>query len=807
MRILLLILLIIVSIYSVSAVDVIDVENFESYTLSTEINIYNSLQDETDTDGVAENFFAWLGALTTGNMSGKLLINTPPTNSFNEIVFDTVSVTGTPGNDNFIYDVYICETNETDLNASNDFSQCTSTPELISNDFPMSTVFGNTITGNSIYLNQLYNLDVSKMYIIHVNIVSSTNTGANNFYSFSADSNGVVNDHTCRITGAGTCIGFGVMNNITLKKSDFGAGNLFAESDNKFSCVSSYPTCVQSTGAGTGTASFEVKQEFDNKYINLYSNGGDNSGYRTVRLYWDHTNSSAVTDTGEYTIQVRMRINSYFDTFPSGTNLRNAYAGVSENFVYDSSAIPVIYTGAVVENNDELHQRIRGKYKGLVTTPLNSSCDINDGEWHYINAIYDFDTIPPYDINLINLTVDGVDCESYGAQTGISLPSNLAPLNLMTLYSSGSYDIDLDELKVYNGKVFFPPELLYDDIITDCPISNCLFYDDFEDNTVTGWTGDINNTDVIDGVLYFEKQTDDRIIENNINGHDFNSVVAIHEILFNDTTTPDEINKDSIDNFYIYQIRSYCAETDNIIFSYNLVITKDDVYTGSENSSVMTIFVNPLIGGNRQIGSLVIENGKELIIKNGYDYINQKAGLNFLFTDDIITGFNPDLSFNQEFLTPCQEISGISVERRDNADLNGFAGFDRIYWYGLGDSVVSDDFIYETINQTNISNAIVPENLDDLLHNSAFTLGFRSSGMLMLFWLLLMVGVIVWLVSAIGNDSATKYIIFIAALMLLIIGWYLKFIPTIVFTFIIFAIVVLGAFIFKSLLSGGGVSE
>ena len=317
------------------AYSTVDVENFEEYTLSTELNVYDALNDESDSDGVAENILGWLGGLTSGNMSGKILISTPPNADFNEIVFNTTSVTGTPSVENFVYDVYICETGDSSLNASTGFEQCTNTEELISDSFPLSTVWGDSTSGNSIYLNQLYTLESSKSYIIHVVVNNATtySGGSNAFYTFASDNDAPVNSHECRIIGAGTCTGFSSINDIILKQSDFGSGNFFAESGHTWSCTSNYPSCIQTTGVGTGTASYEIQSEAGNQYLNLFSNGGDGAGYRTVRLEWNHADTVPVTSLDWFTIQTRMRINNYYDTFPSGTTLRNAWGGLQmKNF-------------------------------------------------------------------------------------------------------------------------------------------------------------------------------------------------------------------------------------------------------------------------------------------------------------------------------------------------------------------------------------------------------------------------------------------------------------------------------------------
>lgn len=795
----------------VLGVSPIDIENFEDYTLTTEQNIYNSLDDETDTDGVAENIFGWLGGLTSGNMSGKFLMENPPSDEFNEIVFETSSVTGTPGSEAFIYDVYICETGDTDLNTSTGFEQCSDTEILISEDFPLSTVWKSTTSGNSIYLNGLYELDSAKMYIIHFVLDNQTvyAGGANAFYTFTADSNGVTNDHACRIIGNSTCTGFAVMNNLTLKRSEFGAGNLFAESGQKWSCnTGTFPSCLSTVGIGSGSAAWSLEQEVDNKYINLVTSGGDAAGYRWLSLKWDSEDVTPVDQTsdGRYTVQTRMRINSY-TPLAGGTTLRNYWGGlIPQNYQFDLDS-PTIMAGKLVESSTELHQRIRGRIEGVVTTPLNSSCDINDGDWHYVNAVYNMDTSNPYDTQLVNLTVDGSDCLSYIGAFTTSLPGSLIPIEHVLVQSSGAYDVDFDDIRIFDGAVFFPYELLVDDIIADCPISNCLFYDDFDDGTVLTWSGDTNATSVIDGVLYFDKDADDREIDNTINGHDYNQVVSIVEFKFNETTTPSEIDLNGGNDFYSYGFQAECRENDAQMSIFNVVITRDDAYTQSENRSIITLFLIEGLGATQQIGSIVVENGDELIVRTSYDYSQQKIGLNFYYNDDIITGFNPDVTFNKEFLQPCNEIGDIIVERRDVADLNGFVGIDRLYWYGIGDDVTSDDFIFTDQNETLRNESIIKTDLDEDLHNAALTLGFRSTGMKILFWLIVMVGIIFWLVSAINHESMTKYIIIMAGIILLTIGWYIKFIPTILFSFVLFIIAVLGALVFKSFFSGGGVTE
>lgn len=190
-----------------------------------------------------------------------------------------------------------------------------------------------------------------------------------------------------------------------------------------------------------------------------------------------------------------------------------------------------------------------------------------------------------------------------------------------------------------------------------------------------------------------------------------------------------------------------------------------------------------------------------MIIKNSFDYQNQRVGLNFLTDKDVTAGFNPDITFTQDFLQQCSLMGGVTIERRDSTQVDGFVGIDRIYYYGQVTQTGDDDFIFEHQNETLRNESLIKTDLDEDLHNMANTLGFRSVGMQILFWILLSGALIMMFVSEFEDKQAKTIIIFFGVVLMVAVGWYIKFIPTILFMFIIFVIAVFGALAIQRLLS------
>lgn len=792
---------------SVSGSTIVDFENFESYTMTSYDLGYHALSDELDTDGVAEAQTGLFGVTSGGYRSAQFLISEINESFYaNEMHVHIDALTGSPQTQNFHYNVTVCETIKTSLSGDFYYGDCIpNTLSVLNSNFSMSERWGTALMQQYITFNGLYYFDSAKNYIIDIKYLSGGTLASSNYYSIEADDNGATLNHTILFRNQTADSLNARLPDFGLNTADFDIDNMRAESNNKWSCITNYPSCKQSVGLGNGNAYYELKTLAGNNYLNIYSVNGTALGHKKVRLRWNPDNVKPANQgdsfgTSKYTVQVRMKLNGNTVSLLAGSALDDGYAGVFvENFNYDGTSFPVLYTGAIITTNVTLHTRLRGELTGTQTNPLASPCFINDGDWHYVNSIYTFNATNPYNLNSVNVYVDGVFCLNYQGSFSSGLPTSLIPIETLNIQSSASYDMDIDDITIYEGSQSQPIQVELEDIVLDCPIDNCIQYDDFNDNDVSDWD-DLTDTAILDsGILYFDSTEDFKYITDSFVNHDYDIIVGITEFSFNDSITPTEIDIDTAGGFIAYGIYTNCAD-DRTAYLYNVFITRDDDYTGSENRSVVNVYTYQ-DGDARQLGTLVVDNGDTLIIKNSFDYQNQRVGLNFLTDKDVTAGFNPDITFTQDFLQQCSLMGGVTIERRDSTQVDGFVGIDRIYYYGQVTQTGDDDFIFEHQNETLRNESLIKTDLDEDLHNMANTLGFRSVGMQILFWILLSGALIMMFVSEFEDKQAKTIIIFFGVVLMVAVGWYIKFIPTILFMFIIFVIAVFGALAIQRLLS------
>ena len=793
----------------ISAQSLVDFENFENYEITTLSNEYNSMTDEIDTDGITENIFAAIGSLTTGNMSKQILIRNPPSANVNEFEIPIVSVVGNPENQNFIYNVTICQTSVASLNGSFNYEQCDTTPIVLNEYFHISDYWGASTGIKTIPFNENFLMVSATRYIIDIRHVSG-GVSANHFWTPPSDGNAPVNNHAVRFTGSSP-LAIAHMYNVTLRTADWDMDNLRAESLEKWQCGTGFgiTSCNKNIGAGTGTSNLNLATESGNQFLRSIATNGVAFNYKQVSALWNHTDITTGVDA--FTIVYDIRMNSYSDTIACGGEKKRGYAGltlpITNSLRYDTSDTAVSYLGNLNECTDESNNRLRGRQDSFdQTVPLvNASCDVNDGNFHTVIQQFNYNSTPA--LESVVMYVDGVNCQNYTAENSPSFVTS--PLTQFNIDSQAEYSIDIDNLAVYDGLIFasdlIAPAL--QDVIT-CPIDNCIFYDDFEDNDVSDWSDFVGSTQVIDGVLYWDLDVSGfRFISNDFLDYDRDLVTGIVEFFVNDTITPNDLDVEETNNFMGYTITTQCDELSNV-YTYQVIITRDDDFTLSENRSLFNVFVSS-DGDLRNLGVLTVNNGENIIVKNDFNRLTQQVGLNFITAQDFDLNQVPDIDFIQNYDVQCNQLKRIKLDRFGFADADTFVGFDRIFYYTQEGLTPDDEFIYRNESDRVLRNeSIIPDDLDEKLHSGAETLGFRSTGMKMLFWIFLFVIFIYWIIEQLNiNSSGMKTaIVGTLGLIMIVIGWYIKFIPTIVFAFLLFVVAIMGALVFQRIFTGSNPS-
>lgn len=140
----------------------------ESFDVAeTEETIYYSLTNESESDGLldgASNYF--LGESGTfGNLSQYLLIKDAVQGKFNTLIVNVSGTVNDPEDQNFLYDVYICETVASSL-VTSPLTQCTTTPLKLKDDFALSVNWGAYSGLKTIPLDVEFSMSSVKSYIL-----------------------------------------------------------------------------------------------------------------------------------------------------------------------------------------------------------------------------------------------------------------------------------------------------------------------------------------------------------------------------------------------------------------------------------------------------------------------------------------------------------------------------------------------------------------------------------------------------------------------------------------------------------------
>lgn len=590
---------------------------------------------------------------------------------------------------------------------------------------------------------------------------------------------------------------------------------LAIESSNKWNCTdgTKYPNCVTSSGVTTQQAKFLIDQEGSNKYLVLYTNGYDAAQYRSVDLRWNHTNLSARTGSVDqyYTIQYKLRIESYGYDQTWGTGLGKVFTSVRDSNQWYDSPTHLGYTqfgGSYSYNTLTNYTKLKygaspvgfgvfdwklDRFNG-VESP--QACYIRDFVWHELTKIYHFNASNYADISVY---VDGNLC--YQEKIDDQVVSG-TPFYILYFSSSGDVIADYDDIKIYDGK--YVPQPYFGAYYFNCPSAGCLYYDDFQ-YTFYDYLGKYAYESVSSSSLYQPYTRESKLYLNEtFLQHDFipNTATAISgtvKFIINDSS-PNPIDFDK-PIYYYFGIS--CNKSSELgvyenPFFFNVYFMRDDNYTLSENKSVMIVYSN-----NKVLGSYINNGGDIIVIDFDYDRtvntayfkISQKFTDNFKFT----------LADSDDFIVKtdsCNGFTGIEmgmIENDYSKAQSEYIGIDLVYVYD--DSVSSQNPIFSNIT---VNDSIIKGNVDDKIKDMAYTLGFRTKSGKLFFWLIIMFVFMAFLFNSNAPSSAKIIGAPIVGIGFLVLGFYLGFIDTIVFAFIILVIAILGALVVQRIFTGSG---
>lgn len=604
---------------------------------------------------------------------------------------------------------------------------------------------------------------------------------------------------------------FGIVDSENFELYDTGKNytDLFTTSSGKWSCVDG-ATCIKNQCGGGGIADFYIENVNANKFLSMWSfgEGCAGAGYKEVRMTWNHSNTSNIGNAPNKSITLRIRINEFRHSllgFPNtfaGADTLNPSFTINTNEIYGGSRKAIFGLGRIMSYVPDNFTRLRPYFDFDRMKPEESSCSLGMyyNKWHDVVIQYITNTTHHTEVKIF---VDGIECINYEESFLWGITHTFDEIRIST---TGAFNMSIDDIKIYDTLIN-PMDTTQEPMILNCPVGNCIFYDDYtyiqnynlsqadyyigtEDFVTTGdgyvWGNASGNIQIM--YYDFEESTGDYDIINNLVKFQINATYP----------TPPQL----IDDFVAYRISTLC-DTNIPVYTYNIFITLDYDFWNNVNDTLVNIYSvknSELV----TLGTLIVDNGDYFIITNQINKITQTGTLNIIRKIDVLENDLGSLDYKIGLDAQCSNITGFVIHRRDNLEsITDFLKIDKIFYYG--DYVQTEEgYVYETTNETNINDSLIKTNIDDMLHNASFTLGFRSNGMKMFFWLLIIVGLIMIVVSADVPSTIKPFIIGFILIMGIVIGWYIKFIPTGVFSLIIFIIALVGAIVLQRLFSSSG---
>jgi hypothetical protein len=594
---------------------------------------------------------------------------------------------------------------------------------------------------------------------------------------------------------------------------------------NDFACSNS--NCYLTTGAGTGTGGVLVENNGLNKYITIYSLGGNSGNNKAGHLYYNYSvQNQFVMNNDDFSISFDMRVNNY-PSIPSDTT-PFVFAPVANEKTFATflscSDPPFSSVCGITYNNDEDLDNINYDY-GITSAfsssgflPLDTStipeftwgnCFLDSSIWYNMVLRYHITKFATNDNRITNVTIyqNGNQCFDWDIPTARTITRvDTYFLRALRFYSEVS-SVSYDNFKLYAN---YTDDLLgvSPSSLANCPLGDCVFYDDYDINP-------INNSYVYPIIANVPSKVKDSIFYfgnegyNQFNTYEFeqysDNLKMTYEFAIN--ATPNPITDIPI----FYQFKGICKDTNAIVNNMGVFVNSYD----TPNQTLISFYHidNDGITQTNTIANSVYVNGEHPIIQVSYNFETQKVKYSLY---DVDLNFYSSLTSNgyleTDFLNDCDNIDNIYIDRADvgGAVDYGFFGIEKIYaqHYLTPDGL---DYPYLPIENPDFytDNNLTPPNssmktIDENLHDFAWTLGFRSVGAKVLFWLLLAVIIIIFTNEALDIQSGLRnYLIGGMFLILFVTGWYLSFIPPALFIFFVLVGSIIIAFFFQQKFTGG----
>ena len=197
--------------------------------------IYNSMIDDSDTDGIAENSVAISGETSSFGLFNRSILIQNLVGKSNAMALYYNSKLGNPENRNFIADITLCKTSLSEL--TNNYNDCSNSEIVLKTNFNISKAFNGAINGEKIII--LFDINYTFIsgtnYIIKFKLQNNNFSGVNNIYQIKTDKDSGFKKVKYNTELVGTTATAGII------KSEFIKINLLnlinnSLSNNEFSC-------------------------------------------------------------------------------------------------------------------------------------------------------------------------------------------------------------------------------------------------------------------------------------------------------------------------------------------------------------------------------------------------------------------------------------------------------------------------------------------------------------------------------------------------------------------------------------------
>jgi hypothetical protein len=617
------------------------------------------------------------------------------------------------------------------------------------------------------------------------------------------------------IVSAQTLIDSENFDNYTIYQTGFNvfdSRDLFInQSAGKWDCMinSRRPNCIYSVGTPTSSmiANYSIESwgyPETNNFLSLWALAGDYTNYRTVSLWWDHTNFT-FPNQGNMTYTFRIRYRDWMVSYVPNPYTVYNYGGFDFRNARNAGSYPTL---SFISGKNNAWTDVENVSRNFLAENTNSilmtaqwiaepQCKITDGRIHDIVYQYRYNpTTALYDAIVYD---NGGLCANVSCAAIISLPDIRDGWEIKV---GSRYKMDIDDLKVYLGtkQPNTPESYEVGENLGFCPITSCLFFDDFNlyssnytanfsiahptapnDN---GWTYAEGLVNIINDDLYLNSsvwgtQGRNADMSHLLMSHsEYESIASIIQFRLNGSApTPA-----TMENEYVsYRFNTYC---DNGITSSSIPVyfVRNDDWTYSENATAINVYVSE--NGLRLLGTLTLKNTQSFYIKEQYDYRTSNIKINIIRDIDAQDFGNDDFMFLSPMMQSCR-VASFTIQRGDIQNPEDhFVGIDKVYFYGIPS--INGETIFQYVNETAFNDSIVKTDIGEEIQNGITSLGIRTTASKIFLWALLTVITIIGVAKSALPDNGKIFGLMVSQFALTIAMFYFQLLPAALFAVIMF---------------------